>query len=63
MRPSSRSALARSLDVDEAESLLRIVESVTVRVVIEAARRKRSSQCSIMRAVMIGTPIWLDSTG
>ncbi len=63
MRPSSRSALAKSLDFDEADNLLRIVEGETVRVVIDAARRNRSSQCSRMRAVLIGAPMWLAIAG
>ena len=35
MRPSSRNALARSLDFDEADNRLRIADGATVRVVIE----------------------------
>ena len=35
MRPISRSALARSLDFDEADNLLRIVEGETERVMID----------------------------
>lgn len=61
MRPSSRKALARSLDFDEAENLLRIVDGATVRVVIEAARRSRSSQCSRIRAVLMGAPMWFSN--
>ena len=57
MRPSSRNALARSLDFDDAENFLRIADGATVRVVIDAARRRSSSQWSMMRAVLIGTPI------
>lgn len=57
MRPSSCNALARSLDFDEADNLLRIADGATVRVVIEAARRRSSPQCSMIRAVLIGTPI------
>ncbi len=57
MRPSSRSALARSLDFDEADNLLRILDGATVRDVIEAARRKSSSQCSMMSVALIGAPI------
>ena len=57
MRPSSRNALARSLDFDEADNRLRIADGATVRVVIDAARRRSSSQCSMMSAVLIGAPI------
>ena len=37
--------------------ILRIADGATVRVVIDAARRRSSSQWSMMRAVLIGTPI------
>ncbi len=57
MRPSPRSALASSLYFDEADNRLRIAEGATVSVVIYAARRRSSSQWSIMSAVLIGAPI------
>ncbi len=63
MRPSSRKAFASSLDLEEAENLFRIVDGATVRVVIDAARRRRSSQCSRMSAMLIGTLIWLSNAG
>ena len=63
IRPSSRNALARSLDLDEADNLLRIADGETMRVVIEAASRRSSSQCYMMSVVLIGAPIWFASEG
>lgn len=63
IRPSSRSALASWLSFGDADSFFRIVDGTTDRVVMDAARWSRSSQCSRIRVVLIGAPMWFDNAG